>query len=121
MSANMKLASISAPPWCLAMNEKHDWQTRGFLSAGRLPSARMTGAIGSRERRGAQLAARLVREDPEQAPDPAFHRVAAGQVVVPEPLLVVTRRRSVHQAPTVVPRRNPDGLRFVSRPGESRC
>ena len=44
MSANMKLASISAPPWCLAMNEKHDWQTRGFLSAGRLPSARMTGA-----------------------------------------------------------------------------
>ena len=44
MSANMKLASISAPPWCLAMNVKHDWQTRGFLSAGRLPSARMTGA-----------------------------------------------------------------------------
>ena len=46
MSANRKVASISAPPWCFSMKLKHDWQTRGFLSAGRLPIARMNGAAG---------------------------------------------------------------------------
>ena len=45
-SANRKLQSISAPPWCVAMKSKHEVHIVGFLSDGRLPIARMTGAAG---------------------------------------------------------------------------
>ena len=44
MSAKSMVISISAPPWCSDMNEKHDPHQFGFLSDAFLPIRRMSGA-----------------------------------------------------------------------------
>ena len=83
-SANRKLHSISAPPWCFAMKSKHDVHIVGFLSDGRLPIIRMTGAAGPANGAAHNMQRGLVREATQNAADLALHRVATREEVPPE-------------------------------------
>ena len=83
MSANRRLTSISAPPWCRSMKVKHEVHIFGFFDDGHLPKTLPTDRRPA-ERDGAQPAARAVRKPAEDRPHAVLHPGPAGEVVAPE-------------------------------------
>ena len=87
MSAKSIVHSISAPPWCLVTNVKHELHMVGFESDGRLPDQPHDRCGDTRERGCAHPTARLVREVQEDASCTTLDVVAPGQKVSPECLV----------------------------------